>query len=470
MNAATWLGWDGHRLRWSIEPSDRTCSLQIDGVVFQRFTTAASSPNEFAIDFPFSPSGNSAMNFSVARGDGEMVSRSWRVVLGKKSDVGCDESQTPTSMSPLYPESSSRAENWDRDVAIIVPIYNSPQLVARCIDAVLRWSPSSARLILIDDASTDPAIATLLDTKANSRVIVRRNASNRGYTHSVNVGIDLAGDADVILLNSDTQVGPRWLQSLRHAAYSDVRIATATAVSDNAGAFSVPELEQYCPIPAAWNLVAAQRAILQRGGLRYPALPTGNGFCMYIKRRVIERIGAMDEQAFPQGYGEENDFCQRAENAGFSHVIAGNVLVRHERSASFGHERRAALGLQGMAVLRERYPAYESNVGATLYSFERRALDYRIRRTYARSGTFHPRPRALFFGNSKLSNDTYEFVCRPHESDAPIGDWLVARGIEAVVSTNRIDADLSHWTSRLEIPVVTDVAQLGDVLATGPVA
>ena len=58
------------------------------------------------------------------------------------------------------------------------------------------------------------------------------------------------------------------LESLRLAAYGDDTVGTVTAVSDNAGAFSVPELEQYCPIPERWDLPATQRAVLQQAGLR----------------------------------------------------------------------------------------------------------------------------------------------------------------------------------------------------------
>jgi hypothetical protein len=186
---------------------------------------------------------------------------------------------------------------------------------------------------------------------------------------------------------------------LRIAAYGADDIGTVTAVSDNAGAFTVPELEQHCPPPQRWSLVQAQRAVLQQAGLRYPQLPTGNGFCMYVKRTLLARIGPMDEAAFPQGYGEENDFCQRAERAGYRNLIAGNVLVHHERSASFGDARRAQLGAQGMAVLRERYPDYERRIGETLFGFDRKVLDYRVRRTYADadgSYALHPpRPRLL---------------------------------------------------------------------------
>ncbi len=283
-------------------------------------------------------------------------------------------------------------------VAIVVPIHNSPQCVRRCIAALLRHTPVARRKILIDDASSDPAIAEILREFARRPdILIRKNEKNLGYTASCNLGIELAGSADVVLLNADTQVGPRWLERLRLTAYSDACVGTVTAVSDNAGAFSVPELERFCPIPERWTLEQAQRALLQHGAGCLPQLPTGNGFCMYVKREVLDRVGALDVAAFPSGYGEENDLCQRAEQAGFRHVIAGDVFVQHQRSASFGEERRATLGAQGMAVLRERYPDYEAKVGATLWSFERRVLDWRVRRLYAGTdghyATHPPRPR-----------------------------------------------------------------------------
>ena len=206
--------------------------------------------------------------------------------------------------------------------------------------------------------------------------------------------------ADVVLLNSDTQVGPRWLDRLRQTAYCESSIGTVTAVSDNAGAFSVPDLERYCPPPPRWTLPQTQRALLQRVASPPPELPTGNGFCMFIKRAMLDAVGVLDAEAFPSGYGEENDLCQRGARAGFRHLIAGDVFVAHARSASFGDERRARLGEQGMAVLRQRYPNYERDVGATLYSFARRVLDYRVRRIYAEAARAPlPRPRMLLIAS-----------------------------------------------------------------------
>src|SRR3546814_20266866 len=66
-----------------------------------------------------------------------------------------------------------------------------------------------------------------------------------------------------------------------------------------------------------------------------------------IRRTALDVVGAFDEVAFAEGYGEENDFCQRAQAAGFRDLIAGNVFVAHARSKSFGVTRRTALGEVG---------------------------------------------------------------------------------------------------------------------------
>jgi len=398
-----WLGWNGRELRWRVHAADRTpMALCLDGVPFAPFA-GSDSATVHAGAFEYSPTGNDELEFSIATAATQPVGNTWRVRFGAAAAAAEPQwTHAARYLSPLAGTPRLPLRTWSDlpAIAIVVPIHNAPHSVQRCLTALECWTPRSARLILIDDASTDLAIGALLEPFARrANTVIERNVRNRGYTHNVNIGMQLAGDADVVLLNSDTEVGPRWLQSLRLAAWGENSIGTVTAVSDNAGAFSVPDLEQYCPIPEKWDLPSAQRAVLQQAGLRFPELPTGNGFCMFVKRELIARIGMMDAEAFPAGYGEENDFCQRAELAGYRNIVAGNVLVRHERSASFGDARRAALGVQGMAVLRQRYPNYESDVGATLYSFARRVLDYRVRRTYGgsdgRYAVHAPRARLL---------------------------------------------------------------------------
>src|SRR3546814_18222640 len=101
-------------------------------------------------------------------------------------------------------------------------------------------------------------------------VTVVDNPSNLGYTRTVNKGCDLAGRNDVILLNSDTVVGPHWLRNLRVAAHRDERIGTVPAVSDNAGPFSVPGPGQN-PVPHGLTVdILARAAIDVAAPLAHP--------------------------------------------------------------------------------------------------------------------------------------------------------------------------------------------------------
>lgn len=430
--SSRWSSWDGRRLRWHSDTAN--VQLRVDAVVFQRFA----APGDAEREFDYSPSGNTEISFSLHDENGSEIVPAWRVRTGEAARVGVHAwSGDAAAMRAITHATAPRGS--ERPVVIVVPVFNAAALTQRCIDSVLRWTSAPARLVLVDDASPEPDVAPMLAQYASRRGIsIIRNASNLGYTRSSNLGIAAAGDADVVLLNSDTQVGPRWLDRFRAIAYADDSIGTVTAVSDNAGAFTVPELEQYCPIPPAWTLEQTQRALLQRTACPHPQLPTGNGFCMYIKRAMLNAVGALDAQAFPSGYGEENDLCQRAEHAGFRHLIAGDVLVAHARSASFGDARRAALGAQGMAVLRQRYPDYEDNVGATLFSFDRRVLDYRVRRIYGGHDRFPaPLPRALAIGAPDIGG--FETV-HPAEEDPA---WLIDQAIELICVFD--EKQMAHW-------------------------
>ena len=398
------LTWDGTAatLEFAAGTSGRV-ALDVDGVHFTDCAFDGAEPLRVAV--PFSPSGADTLQLMprLGRGGQPLLSMPLQVSIGRP---GATPARTaPSEGFPPPLPAPARCLPFGSDmgalaVTVVVPVHNAAALVERCLASVLAHTTGRARLLVIDDASTDPAIAPLLARCTGlARVRVLRNPQNLGFTATANRGIAEAGADDVVLLNADAEVGPQWLSGLRRAACAAEDIATATAVSDNAGAFSVPELEQANALPAAWPFAASARALWQHAGLAYPELPTGNGFCLYIRRTAIDAVGALDAAAFPQGYGEENDFCQRAARAGMRHVVAGNVLVRHARSASFGDARRAALGAAGMAVLRERWPAYERDVGATLFSFERRVLDWRVRRVFAAARADNaPLPRLLWVG------------------------------------------------------------------------
>lgn len=247
-------------------------------------------------------------------------------------------------------------------VSIIVPIYNAIDDVRTCIKRLKQYTHPSVRIFLINDASSDPEIKTLLETTASSaNFTVVHNQKNLGFTKTVNIGISLANRDDVVLLNSDARVTPRWLEGMQRALKSDYRIATVTAMSDRAGAFSAPEIGNSNELPLGVSEIEYARAFRRRARGLYPSVPTGNGFCMYIRRQCIDEIGQLDEQAFPRGYGEENDFCMRARAAGWQNIIDDRTYVFHDRSKSFGGEKQTLIRA-GREIVDKRYPDYKQAI------------------------------------------------------------------------------------------------------------
>jgi len=282
-------------------------------------------------------------------------------------------------------------------VSIVIPIYNNPDELRRCLESVLLHTHTPFELILVDDCSPDPAIGSILETYATHGAIrVIRSPVNQGFVRSANLGLQ-ATQRDVVLLNSDTEVTPRWLQKLTIAAYSDLKIATVTPFSNAAGAFSVPQIGVNAPIPFPFTVLKIARLTERVSSRVYPGVPTGNGFCMYIKREALNQVGGFDEENFGRGYGEENDFCMRATKAGWRHIIDDSLLVYHRGNSSFGEEKQALLK-ENRQTLDRLHPTYTGLVREFTNSPEINAIRASIGERLARDAfdLQLEKPRMLF--------------------------------------------------------------------------
>lgn len=245
--------------------------------------------------------------------------------------------------------------------AVIIPVFNAVEALDDCLDSVARHTQMDCRILLIDDASTDPGVQQLLESyRSRWPFECYSNPNNMGFTRTVNKGLELAGRSDVVLLNADTRVTAGWLGRLRVAAYQRPEVGTVTPFSNNAGAFSVPKPGSNV-VSEAFGLERFARAISQASLRRYPEVPTGNGFCLYIRRDCLDDVGALDAVAFPRGYGEENDFCMRAGAKNWKHIIDDATYIYHVRSASFGEEKQELI-TAGRQVIDARYPTYTKQV------------------------------------------------------------------------------------------------------------
>ena len=307
-----------------------------------------------------------------------------------------------------------------RPVTLVVPIFNAREAVAECIPAAMECLGPGVELLLIDDASTDPGIGALLEAyRQVPGVRVERNESNLGYTRTVNRGLALCAERDVVLLNSDTVATGSWLSRLRYCAYAFGKVATVTAISDNAGVFSVP-------VPAAMGHLqdadarrSYARAITQAGAGTQIDVPTGNGFCLYIRRDALDDIGGFDEARFPRGYGEENDFCMRGLRKGWRHLVSDKAYVFHKRSQSFLDEKEALIA-RATRILHDEYPEYRRLI-ARFNDLEFGMIRRRARHAVARIAQGAGRKRILYVistqtgGTPQTNMDLMREVGADHE-------------------------------------------------------
>lgn len=290
-------------------------------------------------------------------------------------------------------------------VDVIVPVYKGLEETRDCLESVWRSTPRQAyRLVVINDASPEPEVTAWLREVAAADdpqrpLTLLENSENLGFVGTVNRGMALSSSADVVLLNSDAEVINDWLDRLINAAYlaSDRPVATVTPFSNNATICSYPRFCEDNELPHGLSLGELDACFARANAGQTVEIPTGIGFCLYIRRDSLDDVGLFDEQRFGKGYGEENDFCMRALEAGWRNVHALDVFAWHKGSVSFGDTQPARV-TQALQILHELHPTYESRVYQFIQRDPAQLARHRVDLLRLRD---NPRPRVLLVNHQR---------------------------------------------------------------------
>jgi GT2 family glycosyltransferase len=262
---------------------------------------------------------------------------------------------------PEYINNSKKTvTNHTSDVDIIICIHNAYDDVKKCLDSVIRYSSPPFSLILIDDGSEDPTRNYVERFAQIHNATLIRNNFARGYTFAANQGLKASSAHYAILLNSDTIVTYEWLDRITECAESDIKIGIVGPLSNTASWQSVPEIENQGDwakniLPPEISVQQMGRFIAKSSSRTYPRIPFINGFCLLIKRDLINDVGYFDEDNFGKGYGEENDYCIRAQKAGWEFAIADDVYIYHSQSRSYSDEMRRLLCERSDRLLHQKH-------------------------------------------------------------------------------------------------------------------
>lgn len=267
---------------------------------------------------------------------------------------------------------------------LILLSWNQLSHLKRCVASIFSATEVPVRLIIVDNASETPVreyLATLRSRGAVREVEVIQNETNEGFPKGMNRGIVVSKAPFVCLLNNDIKVFSGWLDEMLAVAKADPGIGVLNPESNTFGnrpPAGVP-LEEY-----------AQKMRQQRG--QYVEAGMCIGFCMLIRREVLDQIGGLSEEV-ERGFFEDEDFCIRAQKAGFRSVVVSAAYVEHaqgqsfkrvpERDAIFERNRQWCNAKWGKCI-RIAWPHFESIQPGSepLRVWLERLLSWARRRTY----------------------------------------------------------------------------------------
>jgi GT2 family glycosyltransferase len=218
-------------------------------------------------------------------------------------------------------------------VSIVVLCYNALEEATRpCLESVLANTLlGTYELIVIDNASTDETANYLKELASNnSHVIIKLNNKNKGYAGGNNDGLRLATGQFVILLNNDTLVSSGWMDALIRLFKEDQSIGLIGPVTNSAGNEQLIELDGLNEV----NFSIVAKNYTEKNKYNWFTTDKLGFFCVAMRRNLIEQIGLLDEK-FGIGMFEDDDFCIRVKNAGYSIAVIEDCFVYHKGSVSF---------------------------------------------------------------------------------------------------------------------------------------
>jgi GT2 family glycosyltransferase len=230
------------------------------------------------------------------------------------------------------------------DMAVIVVNWNARKDLRQCLSSLFREPLPNVpyEVWVVDNASTDGSAEMVRNEFPQVHLIV--NTDNRGFSKANNQAIDAAGRRDVFLLNSDAAVHPGALDAL--AAFAEthpqagvigpkvlnpngsLQFSCRRFPSLGAGFFRNTYLGRLFPR----NRYARNYLMGDLDHTQSHTVDWVSGCAMWIRRDLIDAIGALDERFFM--YCEDVDLCWRCHEAGREVWYAPEAVVTHAIGAS----------------------------------------------------------------------------------------------------------------------------------------
>jgi GT2 family glycosyltransferase len=215
-------------------------------------------------------------------------------------------------------------------VCIAILNYNGEHLLKRFLPSVVAHS-EPYEVAVIDNGSTDNSIIFLKDNYPAIKIVELKD--NYGFAGGYNKGLKLLSADIFVLLNSDVEVTPNWVEPIATLFKEDSTIA---AVQPKIKDLNNKERFEYAG--AAGGFVDKYGFLFSRGRI-FDALEDdinqyqttevfwASGACFFVKASVFNNLQGFDEDLF--AHMEEVDLCWRIKRSGYKVLVCSESTIYH---------------------------------------------------------------------------------------------------------------------------------------------
>ena len=239
--------------------------------------------------------------------------------------------------------------------SIVFVTYNNLQYTKECVASIQKYTGTPYELIFVDNASKDGTHGYLRKlSKQMKNVKIILNPDNKGFPYACNQGIAISSGRYIVLLNSDVVVTEGWLDGMINRAESDESIGIVGPMTNRISGYQMDPTAKYSNQLELRKFAINYR---KKNLNKWLEVRRVAGFCMLIKREVVDKIGGLDP-LFGVGNCEDDDYCLRASKAGYRTVIAQDVFIHHYGGGSFlanGKENYLSILEKNSRVFKEKW-------------------------------------------------------------------------------------------------------------------
>jgi GT2 family glycosyltransferase len=254
----------------------------------------------------------------------------------------------------------------NKKVAVVILNYNGEKLLPKFFPSVVEHSKYIAEIVFADNCSTDQSISWVQTHYPEVRIV--KNDKNHGFAQGYNEVLKQVSASYYVLLNSDVEVTPNWIEPILAMMDADEKIA---AVQPCIRSFNAPNSFEYAG--AAGGFIDFLGYPFCRGRI-FESLEIdegqysqsceifwASGAAMFIRSTLYHEAGGLDKDFF--AHMEEIDLCWRLKNMGYKIMVEPKSVVYHLGGGTL-HESNAHKTYlnfrNSLITLRKNLPLYRS--------------------------------------------------------------------------------------------------------------